>query len=1061
MLLLLAGLILADWYGETIGLPARLERQVERQLATRGIRLRLENLRCGIVNGLVAEGVALEDAGIPGWPLFSAKRVQCDLDPDWQRLRLRLAGLNIGDGRLELMLFPEAGDEGWYDRLVLSGLELRLTRESGRKVRIEYLSGKTAGVLIKAAGELTLPAGNPAGTSSPGQVTAWSSRPFLTGLSQSFRSHLATVLQRLEQETNDSRPARCRLRLKLRLDDPPSSQAESWIELPRLAWGRMVATNVRGHLRFGSGNIEVKELTAQLADGAEHLRIVGSYQLAERRLDGVLTGHLSPATLAPLLEQEWGRVLTPLLAAATVPGELSATLDHCLPQSGRFRGTCAFSLPEITFGRFSCRMITGEIRIPEDLRTGIIISQLRSEFAAGGGMTLQGHYDRIRGVASGTIAGDLPGSLVATLPRAAEIMNATGLNLTGNVGFTGTLERLTLPDLQLAGRLTLSVDQFRIGPNECRNLAAEIRLPEDATRMIELASCRFALADGGELSLNGQLNMAQQTLSGRIAGRLPGAVVQGQPLVSAILGDQPLVLAGGEWNFSGNLRRLALSGDHRSLLADLTLNVSRLQYHQVEFTGLRGRLELDGTTIRGREWAVSTTSGNRLTGDFLWRRDAGLFAADFACDGAPQFLPQLLPEKESRYLEKLFAEITWPHHPQAVAIEGTATVNMTAGAPYFLLNADVTMQDFAWRQVPFRFGTARLQLDSAQLLLIPTMILEREEGRAVLSLALDQRREPAADPPAGWLPGASSEPRDCLELEFDSTLSGNAFLPLLMAEWKPGTAGLDLAEVLPIRGGGTLDYLDPARTMVRAHIERASGRWHSLPFAEVRSDLELGATTFALPALTGKLAGGELSFSCRLDHAAGVGQVSGSLREAAYGQVLAALDVKPEPNEPGIIMTELAATLHRNTATAPWRWDGRGSVSVRQANLWRIPMLADFSALLHRALGVKDWGKISSLDADFVFQGDRLRTTNLRTDGTVVALTAEGEYLLAPGGDYDFALRARLLRKALPINLLSRLLDPVGWLLETRVQRKDGKVTWEHASALRRLLLAPTEKLLP
>ncbi len=876
-----------------------------------------------------------------GWELFSVIWVRCELSMTWHPRRLRLDAVNIEQGRLRLPWFPEAEEEGRHDLLGLEDLECRLTRSGAGTIRIEYLSGQVGGIQAHISGIIVLPvAAEARGAASVMRPPAISARPFIVGLSPSFRTQAAVVFAKIGREKAAGQP-RCQADMLLRLDDPAASTVRAKVELPRISHGRLTAHDLHGDVLLAAGEVTLNGLQVRFSDD-EGFQVDGTYNLWRKSLTGTVRGRLSPARMAPLIDQEWGEPMIALLAGEDTPAEIVATLAESLPAEGKFRGTLAFSLPRLQVDTLVCRHLKGEIRIPEDGRKEILLHRFQAE-----------------------------------------------------------------------------------------------------------------IEGGGELSVSGRFDAEAVALSGHVEGNFPGRLVHELPQAAASLSDVPLDLRDGTVRFSGTVGRWTPLD--RRFRAELDLAIDRMRFRDAAFTDVAGWVSLGGEIIRGRGFCGRNADDNTLSGRFDWQPAAKHFTSEFSCRGIPRFLPLLLPVEDRHHIEDLYAELSWPADGSAVESEGSATV-IGGNHPFFLLTADMVMQDFAWRGVPFRHGAARLQLDAAGLLLMPAMILERPEGRALLSLAYDRRDDATPDIDSPLFPPGHG-PRRRLVIDFDSTLSGDAFLTCLYPEWQPGSGGLDLAHPLPVRGGGIVDYLSPEGTRVEAQVRDATIGWRGIPLAGTSSRLVIGQRCLELPDLQAKACNGDLSLAYRFDYGTATGQVEATLQHASFPAVLTAIDHhKDDAQAQGELSGHLAADLSQEP-DGPMLLHGKGTLAVREADLWDIPVLSELSRLLRQGFGFGDWGSITRLDADFALLGDHLHADPIRTDGTVIALEAQGDYVFA-SSNYDFTIRTRLLRESLPMHLLTRLIDPVAWLFETRVRRVDGTVSWEQVGGVRKLL-TPLEHLVP
>lgn len=128
-----------------------------------------------------------------------------------------------------------------------------------------------------------------------------------------------------------------------------------------------------------------------------------------------------------------------------------------------------------------------------------------------------------------------------------------------------------------------------------------------------------------------------------------------------------------------------------------------------------------------------------------------------------------------------------------------------------------------------------------------------------------------------------------------------------------------------------------------------------------------------------------------------------------------------------------AGALHLN---------GGGSMTVEGNNLWTVPILGSFLRIIGQAWSLESFGSITKISGDFKLKQDRLEFDGLRSNGGLVSLNAFGLYHWQDNS-FDVRVRAELLRNTLPFDAMSRLLSPVSWILERRLQGNFSTYKWE------------------
>ncbi|HQL08949.1 MAG TPA: hypothetical protein PLE35_05060, partial [Lentisphaeria bacterium] len=92
-------------------------------------------------------------------------------------------------------------------------------------------------------------------------------------------------------------------------------------------------------------------------------------------------------------------------------------------------------------------------------------------------------------------------------------------------------------------------------------------------------------------------------------------------------------------------------------------------------------------------------------------------------------------------------------------------------------------------------------------------------------------------------------------------------------------------------------------------------------------------------------------------------------------------------------------------------------------------------------------GRISSLDADLEFLGQRLVVPTLSTNGTIIALNGSGEYNWDTDKMY-FQVSGEALKE---VSILSMVLKPLTWAFHAELTGTRAKNEWTLRTALRKI----------
>ena len=92
-------------------------------------------------------------------------------------------------------------------------------------------------------------------------------------------------------------------------------------------------------------------------------------------------------------------------------------------------------------------------------------------------------------------------------------------------------------------------------------------------------------------------------------------------------------------------------------------------------------------------------------------------------------------------------------------------------------------------------------------------------------------------------------------------------------------------------------------------------------------------------------------------------------------------------------------------------------------------------------------GKITSLDADLEFLGTRLVVPQFSTNGTIIALSGEGEYSWEKDRLF-FQVSGEALKE---VSILSFVLKPLTWAFHAELSGTRKKNEWKLRTALRKI----------
>ena len=215
--------------------------------------------------------------------------------------------------------------------------------------------------------------------------------------------------------------------------------------------------------------------------------------------------------------------------------------------------------------------------------------------------------------------------------------------------------------------------------------------------------------------------------------------------------------------------------------------------------------------------------------------------------------------------------------------------------------------------------------------------------------------------------------------------------------------------------------------------------------------------------------GGQFAATGEYNHSNGTGQLLADIKNIPLAELIHATassfhEHGTEPTtptapaemtiQPGLLDAEARFSFYRNWAERPLHMEGTGHISIHDADLWHVPLLTSLGRLL--SVGTFNLfsrkktsrlGTISKLKATIECQGKRIFFPEIKTDGTVVALSGSGEYDLEEK-QMDFLISGHFLKN---LSIINWLLRPLSWAFKAELVGKPSDYNWHLRSGWRKL----------
>ena len=551
-----------------------------------------------------------------------------------------------------------------------------------------------------------------------------------------------------------------------------------------------------------------------------------------------------------------------------------------------------------------------------------------------------------------------------------------------------------------------------------------------------LKSLLLKFPHNSELSISGGWNNSDGLVSARVEGRLNSEEITGALNIFDIEIPKAFQIT-KPMPFKLNLENFSL--DAKKSRGELTLSVPEVKFRDLNIYKVKTKLQFLGNRVSATNLYFETDS-NIVRGDIDYNAAAKSVDASLHSFGAPLFLVDMMGDENTKMINTILSRFKFS--PKKKDIELSADIHCSWGDEFFyFISGNMGMHSFEYLGMPFDRSQADIIIDSNEILIIPSITVEQGDSTATASMIYDASAtfKCKVDAP---LFNDPAEYKNQLLLNGKSSLPGDVVLKCIFSDWNSNM--LDLSLPVNIVVAGSIDFSDnPVNsTDFNVKISDSMCKWYKLPVAHFSGDLSFKGLDMYIKNAYGKVYGGDLALYYHTNFDTEKGHVSVDLQNVDFVSIVKHIKWDLE-GEGGLLSATTDADLAYDQQDN-LLMTGLGTLKVRDANLWEVPIINSFGRLASPWLGNK-WGVISDLDADFQFKESYVESKDIHTNGNVVALRGQGKYFWATG-NFNFLVHAEVLKTVLPFKLMTKMFDPITGLMESRVVRKHGKISWEKIS---------------
>jgi hypothetical protein len=923
-------LLVFDLYCETKGLPAYLERIIERKFQEKGIIIDIKNAKVGVFHGVVLYGVTIKESRYSNWKLLTAENIRFSFPLSFRGINFdRFA---IHSGTLSLPMFPETGAEGLFDVLSVQNIEADIWRK-GDDLEIKYATASLNGFLLNISGEIKDVFNNAIfltqGNKTLGENTLKPSSA-LAGIPLGARTYFYNELRNLKKNSFLKMP-QLQLRVNLSLKEIYSSTVNCKLLIPSFKFRNVNIREITGSFSLKDRSVNFENLNINMGKDGK-LQGNGSMDLATLTCKGVIIGKMNME-------------------------KYKNSLD--IPALGKMRLSDKFSDVEIVVNRYSIQHSRGSLQ-----------------------------FNAI-----------LPDALIYEIP---------------------------FSDIRI--NIMLSTD-------------------ETEKNSVRIDKMKLSFDRGEYFEFNGSVTgLKNRKLTGNMSGNfLPDRFLAAlrkntrESIESSIkIGNEPI-------SFSGYIEKL--TSDFKDIHANAEIKIPSVQIRESSFKNISGRLTVNGGTVKGTGFELSSTEGNKLDGEFEYYMPAGQIYVFMHTNGNPSFVYKTAAGQERIFLKTLYDRITWP--------PGSESVDMTLKAyyfvkekPFYLLSGNIVVTGCRYNEPSFDYGSCSFLLDSENLVIVPTIILQQGKTNAVISLAYDNRPDGTTIFPSSELFNLPEKKTDRLYFETESALPGNSLLKCIIPDWN--STRVNLAGSCPVKVNGTIDYNSDDNTYFAAKLINGQGEFSGIPMNKVTGSIGMKKQILEITDMTAKPFNGDMTFTYSYNIPKNTGKIALNVEEIEFMPLVKNLGFPVfSTRKTGLLSGDMLADISYGKKDE-LLMTGNGKISLRDADILEVPILKGFTDMMGKSLVSHEWGEVTSADCTYTLENDHFKTDSIQTDGNTIALSANGQYYWNTS-ETDFRVRAKLLKNILPYELFSKLLNPLSWVFEARLHGKGTDLKWEQGSGLKKM----------
>ena len=339
---------ITDYICETDGVPDFARKMVKEELKASGLEIKFDDLKCGVVNGIILTNTRMKDSKLGIDNFFTAEKLRASLRFSTRNsFFLAFSTFQVKNGTMKIPLFPEFGDEGKADIVKIENINARILL-TGKDINISYFSGRLNPFKMQAYGSLKnilLPIIPKIPSVSK---ISFSLAPVIRHIPYQTRAKIYRELLKLREEHIFSDPPECQVAFNIDALDTRETNIKVNFDFNSFKYAGFSIKKADTHLVYQGTKLRIDSMLVKLKNKGQ-LNFSGDWNNETDRITGKITGTLTPEEMDDFLK----------LAAVNVPPSVKITAplsfelhfqDYAL-NAHQTTGTLNVEIPKIVLKR--------------------------------------------------------------------------------------------------------------------------------------------------------------------------------------------------------------------------------------------------------------------------------------------------------------------------------------------------------------------------------------------------------------------------------------------------------------------------------------------------------------------------------------------------------------------------------------------------------------------------------------------------------------------------------------------------------------------------------------